>query len=62
MIPVVLIDAFIVLNLFLAVICDSFAMADEDPDAPPKEEEEDGDAQAEKGGGGAADDAEEPTA
>jgi len=48
MIPVVLIDAFIVLNLFLAVICDSFAMADEDPDAPPKEEEEDGDAQAEK--------------
>jgi hypothetical protein len=41
----VLFGACIILNLFLAVLCDNFAIAEDDPTEGDKEEEEDGEAE-----------------
>jgi hypothetical protein len=42
----VLFGACIILNLFLAVLCDNFAIADDDPEDGPKEKEVDAEAEA----------------
>ena len=42
----VLFGACIILNLFLAVLCDNFAIAEDDPDVGEKEDEVDGEAEA----------------